>query len=115
MRKIPVKISANGIVHLQNEGIALVSKKDIKKISGFHWRMEKIGRCFYAVAFHPKYKMNGRKKVYMHNLILGGPADHKNGNGLDNRRSNIRLANKSINAKNCWFHRKGIKRPPPKK
>jgi hypothetical protein len=41
----------------------------------------------------------------MHRLILGlapedGEVDHRNGNGLDNRRDNLRVATQSQNAKN---------------
>lgn len=115
MKSIPVHVSASGIVYLQDGAIAIVSKRDVDTVRGFHWRTDKIGKCVYAVAFRPLSKMRGKKKVYMHNLILGVPTDHKNGSGLDNRRSNIRPADKSQNAKNCWFHRAGHKRPSPKK
>lgn len=53
---------------------------------------------------------NGRKTVRLHRVImermLGKPIpsnveiDHINGNGLDNRRGNLRLASKSQNSKN---------------
>lgn len=33
-------------------------------------------------------------------MILGEPADHKNGNGLNNRRKNLRPANKYQQAQN---------------
>lgn len=36
----------------------------------------------------------------MHTMILGGPTDHHNRNGLDNRRSNLRDATASTNAMN---------------
>lgn len=44
-----------------------------------------------------------QKKVYLHRLLKGneGPIlDHINGNKLDNRRENIRVANHQLNAAN---------------
>lgn len=46
----------------------------------------------------------GRKGISMHRLIMGFPkgkeVDHKNRNGLDNRRDNLRIATKAENSKN---------------
>lgn len=43
------------------------------------------------------------KNVYMHNLILGieDQIDHKNGDGLDNRKENLRICTQSQNRMNC--------------
>jgi len=35
----------------------------------------------------------------MHTQIMGGPTDHKDGDGLNNRRDNLRLASKAQNAR----------------
>jgi len=45
----------------------------------------------------------GRRLVQMHRLIMGFPegfVDHINGDGLDNRRANLRLATRSQNRAN---------------
>jgi hypothetical protein len=49
----------------------------------------------------------GGKFVLLHNLLVNyaWPVDHRNGNGLDCRRHNIRAATKSQNAANARAHR----------
>lgn len=75
---------------------AIVDDEDFERLSGLHWvarRDKPDGRDrLYARAraqIHGDY-------VYLHRMVLGaGPGemvDHKNGNTLDNRRSNLRLA-----------------------
>ena len=55
---------------------------------------------YYAHARDPARKAN----VYVHRLILNPPpdllVDHVNGDGLDNRRTNIRVATRSQNNAN---------------
>jgi hypothetical protein len=49
-------------------------------------------------------RSNGRNQVLVHRLIMGSPegmdVDHINGNGLDNRRKNLRVCTRSQNAMN---------------
>ncbi len=58
---------------------------------------------FYAMAY-----LAGRT-VYMHRLIMcaekGQFIDHINGNGLDNRRENLRFCSRSQNHGNCKGHK----------
>lgn len=60
--------------------------------------VELVGTGWYAVdhdsVFYAMRKRNGRTQ-YMHRLLMGFPSvsvDHRNRNGLDNRRANLRLA-----------------------
>ena len=76
----------------------IVSPEDFEKVSDYKWHL--IGeRNKYAST-----KIN-KKNVMLHHLIIGKPeegmvVDHINGNGLDNRRENLRHATKKQNSQN---------------
>lgn len=78
-----------------NKGTVIIDDEDFSKISQYKWHIHKSGTKDYARAW-----INGRRE-YMHRFIMQGDLiDHINGNGLDNRKSNLRLADKSLNAIN---------------
>ncbi|GAI88609.1 unnamed protein product, partial [marine sediment metagenome] len=86
--------------------IALIDDKDFLLISEYKWYANKIGDTYYAMTH---IKKNGKREtLLMHRLILNVPekmeTDHINHNGLDNRRSNLRLATSQQNN----FNRKNI-------
>lgn len=79
----------------------LIDRADFQRLSQFRWR---LFRKTYAIA---NIKRNGAwDTVFMHRLVLGLQphdgihADHINGNGLDNRRSNLRVATVAQNSAN---------------
>lgn len=77
---------------------ALVDAADYEWLSAMRWRASKSRTKFYAVY------TNGKSVVQMHRLILPPPdglfIDHINGNSLDNRRCNLRLATRAQNNAN---------------
>lgn len=79
--------------------VALIDDEDYDLISKFKWCTNKIGSTFYAATCHS----DGRV-FHMHSLLLlrehGQDIDHINRDGLDNRRSNLRLVSRSDNNKN---------------
>ena len=84
---------------LSNGMIAKVDKKDFEHLSRYNWYTGKQRDRFYAYAW-----ING-KNVSMHRLLLGHEAgeldiDHKDGDGLNNARANLRIATRSQNAAN---------------
>lgn len=93
---------------------ALVDVEDLEKVVGIRWYATKTsgGRTgtLYALSKMPAVIRNGkryRKTIYMHRIVLGltdpkALADHENGNGLDNRKSNLRRATHVLNHANSF-------------
>lgn len=102
------------------KGVTLVDDEDAPRVLHLKW---KPLRCkngsVYAVA-RTREQDGKEKTVYMHRLILDAPigkdVDHRNGNGLDNRRQNLRLATRAQNSRNSRLQRdtasgyKGVRR-----
>lgn len=89
--------------------VALVDDEDFDYLSQFKWhlkRSSKKARVVYAVAHEPNTTRNSTK-LRMHRLLLPGAkeVDHINGDGLDNRRHNLRAATKHQNMRNMQRHR----------
>jgi len=80
--------------------VALVDDEDYERVMQYKWSANKIGNTWYAISEEPIT----HKTILMHRLILSIKpyelCDHINGNGLDNRRHNLRLASRSQNAMN---------------
>lgn len=84
-------------------GIVLVDDADEAVVLYGTWA---VSRC------NGKLYVKGRRRkvgpeTYLHRVLLDAPADvvvdHVNGNGLDNRRSNIRLCTTQENARNTRY------------
>lgn len=97
-------------ISLTQGKFAIVDDLDFEWLSNFKWRLAKSGRTFYAIRWSPRN--NGKRHlVQMHREILGLShadkrlADHINGNGLCNLRSNLRSCNK---LENCFNRRSNI-------
>lgn len=75
---------------------ARVDPGDAHIVAPYHWWPQKNGHCFYAHSSHYGHR------VSMHRLILGvvvttDHVDHINHDGLDNRRSNLRITSRLQN------------------
>lgn len=100
----------DGVVHLplqKSKGrermFALIDESEYQRVASFKWFAASSGRTFYArvtsgvIASHHKS---------MHAFIMkaekGQRIDHINGNGLDNRLRNLRLASAAENSRNVF-------------
>ncbi len=83
------------VICLNNGLSCIVDDEDFDKVSRHTWYCQKSGKNRYAAS-----RTNG-KFVYMHKIIMHcNLIDHINGNGLDNRKCNLRSSNKSLNSVN---------------
>jgi hypothetical protein len=90
--------------------VMIVDDDMYEYLSQWKWQALSTNGKWYA------YRNSGRRAIYVHRLVADAPdgvkVDHKNGNGLDNRRENLRLATGSQNAQNskvCSRNKLGYK------
>lgn len=90
-------------IQLTQGQVALVDDQDFEFLNQWKWHLKKDGDRKYAVRNLPL--LNGKqKRLSMHRLIMCMPddvvIDHINGNGLDNRKCNLRICTNHDNLKN---------------
>ncbi|NQT02028.1 MAG: HNH endonuclease [Planctomycetes bacterium] len=90
----------------------IVDADDYEHLNKCKWSCQKIGNTFYA------YRNESYKKIAMHHEIMNAPkgmvVDHIDGNGLNNRKSNLRICTQAQNnqnkrpKRNCSSKYKGV-------
>lgn len=86
-------------IPLRNGLVVIVDAEDYEWLSQWKWKAKKGYSTIYAV------RRSEGHLIFMHRAILGVTdprilVDHKNRNGLDNRRDNIRVASRAQNMHN---------------
>lgn len=82
---------------------AVVDECDFDALNAYRWKILKAGKKFYAAR---SKRVSGKRYItfLMHRVIAdaleGELVDHWNGDGLDNRRENLRQCNQSQNQAN---------------
>lgn len=88
------------VIYLTQGKIAIVDDEDFEKLSQYKWfaHNDKNFRLWYVM------RKAGSKHLYMHRVVLNVPKDleidHINGDGLDNRKSNLRICTRQENTRN---------------
>ncbi len=94
-------------IKLSQGKYALVDDTDYEFLSQYKWSVSKTRKTFYAIkSLVINKKTNKRQTLIMHRMIMNTPkdmhTDHINGNGLDNRRKNLRIC---TSMQNSWNSR----------
>ena len=91
----------------------LVDDEDFKNLSKFKWHANKRGNTHYAERMSARDKISHKRtSISMHAVIVGTPkgmdTDHINGNGLDNRKENLRIVTVRENQQNQHTHKSSM-------
>jgi len=93
-------------IPLSQGKFAIVDDEDFDRVNVYKWtwtkRSNDSGEGYALRTFGPRKQ---RKREMLHNFIMKIEvgtirADHKNGNGLDNRKENLRLSTQQQNLRN---------------
>jgi len=99
MKEIKLSPSKHGQFYAQ------VDDADYDFLMQWKWYVSKGNKTFYARASYWDFETNVARKYDMHRLLLGLTqkeleGEHKDHNGLNNQRTNLRIATKSQNQMN---------------
>lgn len=96
------EVKAVVFIPLTQSQVTVIDFDDYEKIRGMKWCAQSRKGRFHAARYF------GKKYDYLHRFLLNAPAgievDHRDGDGLNNQRYNLRLATKE-------HQRWGYKRP----
>lgn len=98
-------------VPLSRGKVAIIDACDWRLVSGYRWhampgRNETV---WYASTTIPRTADKAKGHMAMHIMLMGAPfVDHIDGNGLNNRRSNLRFATRSQNRQNSSAERQTL-------
>ena len=93
-------------IPLTKNHVALIDDEDFAEVSKHKWTLKETRFKKYA---YRQYLKDGKKvQVLLHRFVSKCPdgmvVDHANGDGLDNRKSNLRVCTQSENLANIHSH-----------
>ena len=107
LRKIKV-VGERAYVPLTQGFCAVIDACDFEKVAGYNWHVFHNKTNVYARRTE-RLPSGKRRTVQMHRVISECPdgkvVDHRDGNGLNNIRVNLRICDPVNNAQNCKTYR----------
>lgn len=99
----PIRIQGSiACVPLTRGYEAVIDVDDVSLVEGCNWSARVTPRSVYAA--RADYSGPERRTIYLHRTLMGEPegleVDHRDGDGLNNRRANLREATRSQNQHN---------------
>jgi hypothetical protein len=98
-------------IKLTQGKVAIVDDCDFDELSKFNWYAQKDKNTYYAVRHSPSVNGN-HTKLRMHRVLVADDSflqiDHINGDGLDNRRENLRIVTNRQNTQNKHINKTSI-------
>lgn len=92
-------------LRLPSGHIAIIDDVDLPLTHGYRWHADKRKNTIYVRGRKIGFYRSG---VYLHKVLTGADnTDHKDGNGLNNRRSNLRVCTQQQNCLNAGKKRRG--------
>ena len=96
-------------IKLTKNQFSIVDNEDYERLIIYSWHAQKDKNTYYARTNTSK-KLGTSQTVRMHHFIIGFPlkgmkVDHINGNGLDNRKENLRIITSRENSQNNFSKR----------
>ncbi len=95
------------LIPLTQGKFAIVDAEDYDELSQYKWYAKKGNSTYYAgrgVRVYKNGKYVGVRQILMHRVMTKAPkgmlVDHRNHNGLDNRRENMRVCTREQNSHN---------------
>lgn len=95
-------------IALQNgRGVTVIDSADRGLVEQFKWWIKRGPRAIYATTRCARSGFSTSLHRHISGLLPNDPmmVDHINGDGLDNRRSNLRVCSRADNAHNSRFRR----------
>ena len=91
-------------IELTRGHVAIIDARDAELVGKWNWASLVAKRTVYARRNRLVGDGPGSACILLHRVIMAAPdgleVDHRNGNGLDNRRDNLRVATHADNMKN---------------
>lgn len=91
-------------ISLSQGMVAIVDDEDYSELITHKWFAIKQGSGIWYAARNSPWVKGKHRLIRMHREIIGTPngmdTDHINGNGLDNRRENLRVVTHRVNTQN---------------